>query len=72
MKQRILAFIALLMISSKGIDRNPGTIKAPFATRERAIDSYYVIIQKALASDRTHQGDFLWLGGSVFYFPAGK
>ena len=30
------------------------------------------IIQKALASDRTHQGDFLWSGGSVFFFPAGK
>jgi len=30
------------------------------------------IIQKSLASDRTHQGDFLWSGGSVFFFPAGK
>ena len=30
------------------------------------------VIQKALASDRTHEGDFLWSGGSVFYFPAGK
>ena len=30
------------------------------------------IIQKALADNRTHEGDFLWSGGSLFFFPAGK
>lgn len=30
------------------------------------------IIQKALRDNRTHDGDTLWSGGSVFFFPAGK
>lgn len=30
------------------------------------------IIQKALRDRRTHDGDYLWSGGCVLYFPAGK
>lgn len=30
------------------------------------------IIQKALRDTRTHDGDYLWSGGSLFFFPAGR